>query len=486
MLLNINEKKTKIVCTIGPATDNYESILALYKAGMNVMRINFSHGVYEEHMKKIAMRDRLEEEGIYIPWALDTKGPEIRTGYMENGRVEVKEKQKMRITMDASFLGNKEKFATSYKGLYDDVNIGDRLLIDDGNLEFKVTGKDPSKKELLVVAMNAHILKDQKGINAPVSKLQMPFISKKDADDVAFGCTHGADMIFASFTRRPEDVLALKKICAKNGRPDMPIFVKIENPEGVEKFEEIIKVADGAMVARGDLGVEIPPEQVPIVQKRMIRLCRIYGKPVIVATQMLDSMVTHPRPTRAEVGDVATAVAESSDCIMLSAETASGKYPIEAVEMMTKISNSQEQYLDYARLADESFNSSEHTNNDAIANASVRMAMLIGAKLIVNFTETGKSTIRISKARPCCPIVSVTNRLKTARVGAAQWGVYSVLIKTPMPDFVEEMEVLALKIARNLNIKAGEPIILTGGTPTGAGQTNFLRILKVNSVKEFE
>lgn len=484
MLLNIS-KKTKIVCTIGPASDTKEKILALYKAGMSVMRINFSHGTYPEQEAKIKIAREFEKEGIYIPCALDTKGPEIRTGYMTDGHVEVKNNQVMRISMK-DCLGDSKHFSVTYPGLYDDVKVKDHLLIDDGNLDLEIIKKDPATKELVVKAKNAHILKDQKGVNAPFSRLSMPFISSRDEADLKFGCDHDMDCIFASFTRRPEDILAIKKTIAKFGKPDIPVFAKIENPEAVDKIEAIIKVADGVMVARGDLGVEIPPEEVPVVQSEIIKLCRKCGKPVITATQMLDSMVSHPRPTRAEVSDVATAINESSDCVMLSAESASGLYPVKATEMQANISKTMEKYLNYETLAREAYDTSERSNNDAIANSIANTALLIGAKLIINFTETGNSSYRIAKARPCCPIISVTNRRRTVMDSAWIWGVYSVLLKTSMPDFIEEMEVLALKIARDLHIKAGEPIIIAGGTPTGAGKTNFMRIVNVNSVREIE
>lgn len=485
MLLNIS-KKTKIVATIGPASDTPEMVLALYKAGMNVMRINFSHGDYPEQLKKIQIARDFEKQGIYIPVALDTKGPEIRCGLMKDGPINVTTGMKMVIGMDDR-LGDQNGFSVTHKELYRDVKAGDHILIDDGNLDFLVDSVDLEKKEVHVTAQNNHPLKDRKGVNCPFSRLSVPYISAKDESDLKFGCENHVDVIFASFVRRPEDIRDLRAILAKYGDPDIPIYAKIENPEGVEKAKEIINEADGIMVARGDLGVEIPPEQVPVVQKRLIDLCRVCGKPIITATQMLDSMVTHPRPTRAEVSDVANAISQGSDCVMLSAESASGAYPVLAVEMQAKIAATMEQFLDYEKLSKEAYDTSDKTNNDAISNAVANTALLIGAKLIVSFTETGKSTIRISKARPCCPIISVTNCRSTAMEGALHWGVYSVLLKTPsMPDFIEEMEVIALKIARDLGIPAGSPIIMSGGTPTGAGKTNFMRILTVNSVREIE
>lgn len=479
------KKKTKVVCTIGPASDSPEMIYKLYQAGMNVMRVNFSHGTHEEQLAKINIARSFEKKyGIYIPVALDTKGPEIRTGYMENGQVPVKKGQIMRITK-TPMTGTAEKFYCTYTGLYGDVKVGDIILIDDGNLEMKVIEKDEKAQEIVVQAQNDHYIKDQKGMNVPMSRLSMPYISEQDKQDLKFGAEYDMDAIFASFCRRPEDITAIRDELAKYGKV-IPIFAKIENPEGVEKIEEIVKTADGVMVARGDLGDEIPPEQVPLVQRKIIRLCRTYGKPVITATQMLDSMTTHPRPTRAEVSDVATAIDESSDCIMLSGESASGLYPVESVKMQTAISMAMEAELPYEQLAHEAFDTSERTINDAIANSIANTALLIGAKLIVNFTQTGNSTRRISKARPCCPIISVTNNRKTALAGGWLWGVYSVLIKTSMPDFIEEMEVLALKIARDSLIPAGSPIIIAGGTPTGAGKTNFMRIVNVNQIKDFD
>ena len=263
----------------------------------------------------------------------------------------------------------------------------------------------------------------------------MAFISPKDEDDLRFGCENDVDCIFASFVRRPEDILEMKAVLAKYGKPNIPIFAKIENPEAVQKIEAIVDTCEGVMVARGDLGVEIPPETVPDVQRHIITVCRNKGKPVITATQMLDSMVTHPRPTRAEVTDVATAVDEGSDCVMLSAESASGLYPVKAVEMQASIARTEENnHLDYEKLAVQAYETSQRTNNDAISNAVANTALLIGAKLIVNFTERGNSTWRISKARPCCPIVSITASRRVAMQGAWMWGVYSVLLKTSMPD----------------------------------------------------
>lgn len=484
MLLHI-EKKTKIVCTIGPSSDTPEMIEKLYNEGMDVMRINFSHGTHEEQLQKINIVRAFEKRGIYIPVCLDTKGPEIRTGMMENGLVTVKKGQHLSICMYET-LGNEERFSCSYHNLINDVSVGDPILVDDGNLILRVLSKDFEKKEIRVVAENDHYIKDQKGMNIPNSELSMPFISEQDEKDIAFGCEHDVDAIFASFVRRKQDILDLKSLLKRYGKPNIPVFAKIENPEGVKKIEEILEVADGVMVARGDLGDEIPPECVPSIQRRIIKLCRNLGKPVITATQMLDSMTIHPRPTRAEVSDVATAIDESSDSVMLSGESASGKYPCESVRMQKNIAKVMEEELPYEQLSKEAFDSSERTVNDALANSIANTALLIGAKLIVNFSQTGNSSKRMSKARPSCPIVSITNSRKACLESALYWGVYSHLITTTMPDFIEEMEALALKVARDLGIKEGSPIIIAGGTPTGAGKTNFMRIVYAIGAKDID
>lgn len=479
-------KKTKIVCTIGPASDNPEMVLKLYRAGMNVMRLNFSHGDYPSaQMKMKIARDLEKTHGIYIPVALDTKGPEIRTGNMEGGQVDVPEGTIMHITNE-DIVGTAARWSCTYKGLYDDVKVGDTILIDDGNLINTVIEKDEKTREVIVRAENHHYIKNHKSMNLPDSPLTMPYISEKDENDLKFGCENDVDCIFASFVRRPEDIHDLRAVLEKYGGKNIPILAKIENNEGYSKIEEIVKVADGVMVARGDLGSEVPPEMVPIMQRKIIQVCRKYGKPVITATQMLDSMQTHPRPTRAEVSDVATAISEGSDCVMLSGESASGLYPVEAVKMQASIAATMEKELDYETLAREAYETSDHTRNDALANGVVNTAKLIDAKLIISFTGTGRSTNRISKARPSCPIISVTNNRKVALLGGLMWGVYTHLIKTEMPDFIEEMEVLSLKLARDLGVKPGENIIITGGTPTGAGNANFMRIVPVPDIRDFD
>lgn len=481
-MINI-KKKTKIVCTIGPASDTYEMLVQLVNAGMNVMRLNMAHGNFEEQSAKIKLARRIEKEhGVYIPVMVDMKGPEIRTGNFQGGIANIEKGAIVRVAMDV-VLGTAEKFNVSYKGLYDDVKIGDSLKIDDGNLELVIIDKDKKNRELVTQAKNKHALKDHKGVNAPFARLTMPYISEKDENVLKFACENDADMIATSFTRRPQDVLDAKAILAKYGKPNLPIVAKIENPEGVQNLDEIIKVVDGIMVARGDLGVEIPPEQVPVVQKTIVHKCRIAGVPVITATQMLDSMQTNPRPTRAEVSDVANAILESTDAVMLSSESASGEYPVEATEMQAKIAATMEHELNYEQMAHEAYDTSEKVNSDAIANSVANTAMLIGAQLIVCFSESGESALRISKARPVAPVLAVSNSRCTVMELGLAWGIQGVLISS-MPQFIEDMEVYALLKARQLGINAGEHIIVTGGTPTGVGKTNFMKILAINELRD--
>lgn len=484
MNMNIS-KKTKIVCTIGPASDNYETCLNLYKAGMNVMRINFSHGTYEEHLKKIEIADKLfKNEGIIIPIMLDTKGPEIRTHDFVSGSASIETNQKVIISMKP-MLGTKDKFSVTYENLFDDVEVGQRIKLDDGNLTLLITSKDEQNKEIITKALNHHVIKNKRGVNCPDTLINLPYISEKDYNDIVWGCKNNVSLIAASFVRSPEDVLDIRKILSDNGRKDIKIISKIENPNAVKQIDDIIKVSDGIMVARGDLGVEVPAEEVPVIQKEIINKCRIAGKPVITATQMLDSMKTNPNPTRAEVSDVANAVIESTDAVMLSAESASGEYPVEAASMQAKIASKMETYLPYEKFAQEAFDTSIKNNNDAISNSVANTALLIGAKLIVCLTESEETISRIAKSRPSCPILSVSNDLNICKSSCLTWGVYPVYIPY-LPQFIEEMEVLALLKARELKIPAGSPIILTGGTPTGTNKNNFMKIITVNEFKEVE
>ncbi len=483
---NVNlKKKTKIVCTIGPSSQDMGVLKKLIANGMNVMRLNFSHGDYEEQLGKLLKARELEKEGIYIPVMLDTKGPEIRCHDIEGGKVQIVKGQTLRISMKP-VLGNAEKISVTFDKLYDDVAVGNHIKIDDGKLDLVVTGKDEFNKEIITEALNTHVISSKKGVNCSGAKLNsLKFISEKDEQDLIWGCEHGVDLISASFVRCAKDVQDIRNILIEHGHPEIKIISKIENYEAMGCLSEIVDASDGIMVARGDLGLEIPEETVPIVQKKLIDLCRTKGKPVITATQMLDSMMKSPIPTRAEVGDVATAITESTDCIMLSGETANGDYPVESVAMQAKIAKVMETTLDYETLAKQAYDTSNKDNNDAIANAIANTAKLIGAKLIVSFTETGRSSRRISKARPCCPILSISNNLTTVRQNAIYWGVNSVLLKSKkMPEFIEDMEVVAITHAKKFGLKPGDCLLVSGGTPTGSGRTNFMRIITMPQDKD--
>lgn len=474
-------KKTKIVCTIGPASESKAMLIRLLKAGMNVARLNFSHGSYEEHLRKIeTIRSIEREEKILIPIMLDTKGPEIRTHDFEGGSATVATGAEARISMEP-LLGTASRFSVTFAGLFDDVKVGDRIKLDDGNLTFIVRAKDKEHREIVVVAQNHCVIKNKRGVNCPDTHLSLPFISEHDRRDLIWGCQNGVDYVAASFVRCAEDIAAIRAILSQNHGEHIQIISKIENTEAVRNLDEIIQASDGLMVARGDLGVEIPPEDVPVVQREMIEKCRILGRPVITATQMLDSMKYNPNPTRAEVSDVATAVLESSDAVMLSAESASGEYPEEAVAMQRKIAAKMEEVLDYENMAQVAFDSSSKNVNDAIANSVADTALLLSAKLIVCFSETGATARRVSKARPVCPVIEVSNSRPTCINGVLNWGVYPKLVKK-VPQFIEEMEVLAIHLARLHRIPTGSTIIITGGTPVGAGKTNFMKVITLDDI----
>lgn len=477
-------KKTKIICTIGPASNTYEMIKNLVAAGMNVMRLNFSHGEYATHKRVIDLARKLErEERIYVPILLDTKGPEIRCHKFENGSAEIVKDSLVKISMSET-LGNAEKFSVTYEGLFDDIKVGDAIKIDDGKLRLNVIEKDFANREIIVKAFNSHIIKDRKGVNIPNAKLNLPALSETDKKDIKFGVENGVDMIATSFVRTAQGVEDTKQYLASIGAPKMPVIAKIENQEGVDNIISILQVADGIMVARGDMGVEVAPEMVPIIQRKLIYAARRIGKVVITATQMLDSMQFNPLPTRAEVSDVATSIRESTDAVMLSAESASGLYPVEAVDMQSRISKTIENVLSYEKMASFAYENSEKKRSDGIANSVCNTANLIDAKLIFCFSESGSSAIKIAKSRPKCPIIMVTfNRDSALRVGPF-FSIYPVVTKT-LPQLIEEMEAFALIKAREFGFKAKDQIIITGGIPTGSGGTNFMRIVELNELKDF-
>lgn len=468
-------KKTKIVCTIGPASENPKMLKKLVLAGMNVMRCNFSHGDFEEHGKKMqTMREVNAELGTHCAILLDTKGPEIRTGDFEGGFTEFKKGQVSTICVE-DIVGTADRFTISYKDLYKDVKPGGFILVNDGQVELLVDHVEGT--DIVCVCANDGKVKNKRGINVPGIELGFEFISEKDRADLVFGCEQDVDYIAASFVRRPQDVLDVKKVLVENGKPEIQIIAKIENSEGAEKMDDIIKVADGIMVARGDLGVEVPAEDVPLIQKELIRKCKAAGKIVITATQMLESMQENPRPTRAEVSDVANAIFDGTDAIMLSGESAQGKYPEEAVMVMNKIALKTESTLDYASLHRKAVLTATDDSSEAICMSVAEIANKFDVSAIIAFTESGFTAKKMSRYRPECPIIAATPFEKTTKKLAINWGIKAVVCK--QMDTREGLLNLAEVIAKENGINAGETILVTGGTPGVEGTTSYLQLVTV-------
>ena len=409
-----NLRKTKIVCTIGPASESEEMLTSLVNTGMNVARINFSHGGYEENATKIATIKKVRETlNQPIPLCLDTKGPEIRTGKLESGDVKVKIEEGQKFTfLYEDVIGNNTKASISYKGLSEDVKPGSTILVDDGAIEFRVD--EIVGKDVVCTAVNTGMLGSRKTVNVPGLVLNLPALSEKDINDLTNGVKAGFDYIFASFVRRADDVIQMRKLLDDNGGQAVKIIAKIESQEGIDNFEEILELADGIMVARGDMAVEVPFEQVPVIQKRFIKRCNEVGKPIITATQMLESMTSNPRPTRAEVSDVANAVYDRTGAIMLSGESAMGKHPALCVDTMVKISKTVESDLHYwKRFANTELAMDRNDIKRHVAYIATATAKNLNADAIVVYTHCGNSARRLAGMGPECPILAVTDDEKT-------------------------------------------------------------------------
>lgn len=476
-------RKTKIVCTIGPASETPEKLEQLIEAGMNVARLNFSHGDFEEHGNRIKnIREASKKLGKTVAILLDTKGPEIRTGTMADGQVDIVKGQYINISMDETILGDTDRFAVTYPQLIEDVHVGSKILLDDGLIELEVVDILNDTKELKTKALNSGLLKNKKGVNVPNVSVNLPGMTDKDAKDILFGIEQGVDFVAASFIRRAADVLTIREHLDNNGGKDIHIIPKIENQEGVDNLDAILQVADGLMVARGDLGVEIPPEDVPVVQKEMIQKCNTAGKPVITATQMLDSMQRNPRPTRAEASDVANAIFDGTDAIMLSGETAAGDYPVESVATMSRIAVKAESVLDYKTILEKRSKSSELTMTDAISQSVNHTAMNLDVDAILTPTVSGNTARMISKYRPKAPIVAIAFDDKVSRRLALTWGVQA--IKGEYAYTTDE--VLDLAIERGLQANAfsrGDRVIITAGVPVGErGTTNMMKVHIIGDV----
>ncbi|WP_176719953.1 pyruvate kinase [Desulfuribacillus alkaliarsenatis] len=473
-------RRTKIVATIGPASDSLEQLSELLKAGINVARLNFSHGTHAEHKKRIeTIRQASEKTGIPVAVMIDTKGPEIRTKEVENGRVELKTGQQI-ILAPGDFVGNESRVAITYNELASDVTIGDCILIDDGLIELKVVEINGS--EVVCSVINSGVLKNKKGINLPGVYTKLPSITEKDEEDILFGIENDVDFIAASFVRKGFDVLQIKEILDRHDS-QIQIISKIESTEAVENIDEILEVSDGIMVARGDLGVEIPPEQVPLVQKDIIKRCNKAGKSVVTATQMLDSMQRNPRPTRAEASDVANAILDGSDAVMLSGETAAGDFPVQSVKIMAQIAETTENsaiYQKFIRQEQERIATSSVTSALSLAVANVSSEL--NAKAIVTSTSSGYTAKMISKYKPYSQIIAVTPSPIVSRQLLLSWGVIPVLGQDSKST--DEMFRVAVDAAMQLqSIKSGDIIIITAGVPVGQpGTTNLMKIHAIGDI----
>ncbi|MES5811770.1 pyruvate kinase [Mammaliicoccus sciuri] len=469
-------RKTKIVCTIGPASESEEMLEKLMLAGMNVARLNFSHGSHEEHKGRIdTIRKVSSKLNKNIGILLDTKGPEIRTHNMKDGLIELTKGSEVTVKT-TEVEGTPEAFSVTYEKLAEDVEVGSTILLDDGLIELTVKSVDIAKGEVHCDVQNTGELKNKKGVNLPGVKVNLPGITDKDASDIRFGIEEGVDFIAASFVRRPSDVLDIRAILEEKENNVIKIIPKIENEEGIENIDEILQVSDGLMVARGDMGVEILPEAVPMVQKQLIQKCNKLGKPVITATQMLDSMQRNPRCTRAEASDVANAIYDGTDAVMLSGETAAGLYPEEAVRTMQNIAVAAEEAQDYKKLLSDCSKMIDTNLVNAIGVSVAHTALNLNVESIVAATESGATAQTISKYRPHSHIIAVTPNETTARHMTLVWGVLPVVKKGKQTT--DELLNNAVSTAVNTGlVDNGDLIIITAGVPTGeTGTTNLMKI----------
>jgi pyruvate kinase len=478
-------RKTKIIATLGPATDDDKVLRDLMLAGVNVCRFNFSHGSYEDHQKRFEQVVRIREElGLPVATMMDTKGPEIRLGKFENDEpVEIFDGGYFTLTTDEC-IGNSEKSSISFKGLPDDLKVGDTVFINDGLIELRA--EDITETDIKCKIIHGGTLSNNKGVNVPNVSLSMPYLSDKDMNDLIFGCKMGFDFIACSFVRTSADVDYLRKFTKSIGWATPRLIAKIENMEGVNNIDEIIRTSDGIMVARGDMGIEIPFEQIPVIQKDLIRKGYMAGMQVVTATQMLESMISNPRPTRAEITDVANAIYDGTSAIMLSGETAVGKFPVETVKTMSSIARTTEESIDYKNQLHEresSYNTDLNITN-AISHATVTTAHDLNAKAIITVTKSGTTARRISKFRPGCPILGGSTSERVCRQMNLSWGVTPMLIEEK--DNSDELFEHAVEVAKeNGYITDNDVVVITAGIPLGkAGTTNMLKVAKVECNKK--
>ncbi len=473
-------RKTKIICTVGPSTDDEKVLKQMINAGMDAARFNFSHSNHKEHLKRFQKVAKIREEcSKHIPTILDTKGPEIRIGTFETKSVELLEGNTFTLTTKEC-VGNQSKVHVNYAGLPSDVKQGDSILIDDGLIELKVN-EIKDETDIICTVINGGNISDTKGVNVPGVALSMPYISEKDRADIIFGIQTGFDFIAASFVRCADDIMQIRAILEEYNCDTIGIIAKIENKQGVENIDEILNVSEGIMVARGDMGVEIPMEEVPIVQKNIITKAYNAGKIGITATQMLDSMIHNPRPTRAEVTDVANAIYERTSVIMLSGETAAGKYPLKAVQTMVKIAERTENDIDYQKTFSQIGANRRPDITAAISHAACTTAHDLKAKAIITVSKSGRTAKKISRYRPACPIIGCSMYTHVCRQLNLSWGVSPILLK-------EENDTFALfdnavsEVHRHGFANIGDIVVLTSGIPLGiSGTTNMLKVQYVEN-----
>ncbi|MGN0431085.1 MAG: pyruvate kinase [Lachnospiraceae bacterium] len=468
-------RKTKIICTIGPASESEEKLKELMLAGMNVARFNFSHGTHEEQLVKYNRVLKVREEvGLPVATLLDTKGPEIRLRDFEGGRVELQAGQLFVLTTD-EVMGTARKASITYKNLINDISVGTTILIDDGLIEMVV--EEMTGNNIICRVVNGGFVSNHKGVNVPGAILSMPYISEVDRADILFGIEQGFDFLAASFARTKEDILEVRQILNEHGSK-MQIIAKIENMQGINNLEEIIEVSDGIMVARGDMGVEVAMEEVPVLQKKMIKMAVAKGKHVITATQMLESMIKNPRPTRAEATDIANAIYDGTTAIMLSGESAAGLYPVEAVKTMARIAERAEQDIDYrSRMQRGHKDASDITT--AISYATCSVAMDLNAAAIITVTMSGFTANMISRYKPGCTIIGCTVDERVSRQLNLLWGVNPLMLKEE--EEAEELFADAVEMSKQAGlVKAGDTVVITAGVPLGiAGKTNMIRVVEV-------
>ena len=473
----MSPRRTKIVATLGPVTSSKEMIVELMEAGVNVFRLNFSHGSRETHRGNIELiRSESERLGVSVGVLQDLQGPKIRTGTFDEGRVLLEVGSRFDLTCDDDSPGDAKRVGVTYTGLCNDVKIGDTLLLDDGRLAVQVTALRGAVIETEVTL--GGVLSNNKGINIPGADLSIPALTDKDVEDLLFGAELDVDWVAISFVRSRDDLLLARHYLARAGS-NAKLMAKIEKPGAVQRFDEILSEVDGVMVARGDLGVEMPPERVPLIQKRLIRACVEAGKPVVTATQMLESMIQNPTPTRAEASDVANAIYDGTDAIMLSAETAVGSYPVEAVRMMDRIARSVEADDSYQTNMREHYPKPDETTADAVSLGACQMAFNLSANLIVTFTSSGTTAMRVSRNRPAAPILAVTPSQRSFRQMSVVWGV--IPHQSDEIHSTDEMVTVAIKAIKDRGLGLVDSrFVITAGVPFGMrGTTNLIRVEKM-------